>query len=140
VPTAIPHWVVEQLAWGLNESGKAVRGSRILILGVAYKKDVDDIRESPALEIMELLEERGAELSYHDPYTPRLHKMRKHDFSNMASVELSPEFLGLQDAVLIATDHTKIDYEWIVRHSRHVVDTRNATRNVSEGREKIVRA
>jgi UDP-N-acetyl-D-glucosamine dehydrogenase len=140
VNTAIPHWVVEKLAWGLNDHGKSVRGSRILILGVAYKKDVDDTRESPALEIMELLEERGAKLSYHDSYAPRLYKVRKHDFSNMASQELTEDFLQHQDAILIATDHSDVDYARIVRHAKLVVDTRNATRHVTEGRERIVRA
>jgi UDP-N-acetyl-D-glucosamine dehydrogenase len=140
VNTAVPHFVVEKIAWGLNEARKSVRGARILILGVAYKKDVDDIRESPSMEIMELLEDHGAVLSYHDPYVARLHKMRHYDFSNMTSVPLDEQTLAAQDAVLIATDHSRIDYAWLVEHSRLVVDTRNATRDVTEGREKIVRA
>jgi len=140
VNTAVPRFVVEKIAWGLNDHEKSVRGANILILGVAYKKDVDDIRESPALEIMELLKERGAHTSYHDPFVPRLHKMRKQDYSDVASQELTEELLGKQDAVLIATEHTAIDYAWVVKHAALVVDTRNATRDVTEGREKIVRA
>ena len=140
VNTAVPRFVVEKIAWGLNEHAKSVRNARILILGVAYKKDVDDIRESPAVEIMSLLEERGADLCYHDPFVPRLHKMRNYDFSRLSSLELTEELLGEQDAVLIATDHSDIDYQWIVDHSVLVVDTRNATRRSTEGREKIVRA
>ncbi len=140
VNTSIPRFVVEKIAWGLNDHGKSVRGADILILGVAYKKDVDDVRESPALEIMSLLQEKGANLSYHDPFVPRLRKMRRYDFSELSSKELTEELLWEQDAVVIATDHTDIDYQWIVEHSPLVVDTRNATRDVSDGRDKIVRA
>jgi UDP-N-acetyl-D-glucosamine dehydrogenase len=140
VNSAIPHYVVERITTALNDKGKAVRGSKILILGVAYKKDVDDVRESPALEIMELLEDKGATLSYSDPYIPRLHKMRKHDFSHMSSAALTEDLLKKSDAVLITTDHTGIDYQWLVTNSALVVDTRNATREVRQGREKVVRA
>ncbi len=140
VNTAVPRFVVEKIVWGLNEHAKSVRNARILILGVAYKKDVDDIRESPAVEIMSLLEERGADLCYHDPFVPRLHKMRNYDFSRLSSRELTEELLEEQDAVLIATDHSDIDYQWIVDHSVLVVDTRNATRRSTEGRGNIVRA
>jgi UDP-N-acetyl-D-glucosamine dehydrogenase len=124
----------------LNDKGKATRGSKVLMLGVAYKKDVDDVRESPALEIMELLQDKGAVLSYSDPYIPRLHKMRRYDFSHMSSNPLTEELLKKYDAVLITTDHTNIDYQWLVTHSALVIDTRNATREVRQGREKIVRA
>jgi UDP-N-acetyl-D-glucosamine dehydrogenase len=140
VNTAMPAYVVERLGAALNDRSKAIRGSKVLILGVAYKKDVDDVRESPALEIMELLQHKGAVLSYSDPYVQRLHKMRAYDFSHMASVDLSVELLQAYDAVLITTDHTSFDYQWIVNHARLVIDTRNATRNVSQGREKIIRA
>jgi UDP-N-acetyl-D-glucosamine dehydrogenase len=101
---------------------------------------VDDVRESPALEIMELLQHRGAMLSYHDPYIPRLHKMRAYDFSNMSSTALTEDLLKSQDVALITTDHTNFDYQWIVDHASLVIDTRNATRKVTRGREKIVRA
>jgi UDP-N-acetyl-D-glucosamine dehydrogenase len=110
------------------------------MLGVAYKKDVDDVRESPAMEIMELLQARGAALSYSDPYIPKLHKMRNWDFSHMSSVELTDTVLKSQDVVLITTDHTVFDYQSIVDNSGLVVDTRNATRKVTRGRDKIVRA
>ena len=140
VNTAIPRYVVEKIAWGLNDHGKSIRGAKILILGVAYKKDVDDTRESPAMEIMRLLREKGAVLSYHDPFVPELYTMRHYDFSDMSSAELTEGLLKDQDAVVIATDHSKIDYGWIVNHSELVIDTRNATRDVAEGREKVIRA
>ena len=140
VNAAIPHYVVEKVAAALNEHSKSIRGSKILMLGVAYKRDVDDVRESPALEIMEILQDKGAVLSYSDPFIPRLHKMRRYDFSNMASSALTEDVLKSQDVVLITTDHTSVDYQWIVDHSSLVVDTRNATRGVSRGRERIVRA
>jgi UDP-N-acetyl-D-glucosamine dehydrogenase len=124
----------------LNDRSKSIRGSKILLLGVAYKKDIDDVRESPALEIMEILQEKGAELSYSDPYIPRLHKMRAYDFSKMSSVPLTEELLRGQDLALITTDHSAIDYQWLVDHAPVVVDTRNATRTVTRGRERIVRA
>ncbi len=140
INTAMPHHVVERIGEALNQRSKAIRGSRVALLGVAYKKDVDDVRESPALEIMELLEARGAILSYSDPYIPRLHKMRAYDFSNMSSVQLTADYLKSQDVALITTDHSVFDYNWIVENASLVVDTRNATRNVARGREKIVRA
>src|SRR5215471_1071246 len=140
INTAIPYYVVERIGAALNDHGKAIRGSKILVLGVAYKKDVDDVRESPALEIMELLQHKGAMLSYSDPYIARLHKMRAYDFSHMSSLQLTEDVLKAHDIVLITTDHTNVDYQWIVDHAAFVVDTRNATRKVTRGREKIVRA
>jgi UDP-N-acetyl-D-glucosamine dehydrogenase len=140
INTAMPHYVVQRIAETLNLKSKSIRGSKILILGVAYKKDVDDVRESPALEIMKLLKERGADLSYSDPYIPRLHRMREYDFSYMSSVPLNQETLRNMDLVLITTDHTNIDYQTVVDHSPLVVDTRNATRQVTRGSNKIVRA
>ena len=140
VNTSIPHYVVERVGTALNDRARSIRGSRILILGVAYKRDVDDVRESPALEIMELLQHKGAVLSYSDPYIPRLHKMRAYDFSHMSSVNLAESELKNHDLALITTDHTAFDYQFIVDHSPIVVDTRNATRHVTRGRDKIVRA
>src|SRR5262245_37382036 len=140
VNTSIPYYVVERIGAALNNRSKSIRGSKVLILGVAYKKDVDDVRESPALEIMELLQHKGAVLSYSDPYIPRLHKMRAYDFSHMSSLQLTEDVLKRHDMALITTDHTNVDYQWIVDHSALVVDTRNATRKVTRGREKIVRA
>jgi UDP-N-acetyl-D-glucosamine dehydrogenase len=138
INTAMPYNVVDALVSALNSHEKSVKGSKILLLGVAYKKDVDDLRESPSLKLLELLSARGAVLDYNDPYFPALHKMRHYDFSNMRSVELSPERLASYDCVLIATDHSSYDYEAIVRNSKLVVDTRNATRHVKQHREKVV--
>src|ERR1700688_817052 len=138
INTAMPYHVVDAIGSALNDRQKPLRGARMLVLGVAYKKDVDDLRESPTLKIMQLLTERGAHLDYNDPYFPELQKMRHYDFSNMRSVELSPERLASYDWVLIATDHSSYDYEAIVRNSRLVVDTRNATRDVKQDREKVV--
>jgi UDP-N-acetyl-D-glucosamine dehydrogenase len=140
INSAMPHYIVERVGATLNDLAKSIRGARILILGVAYKKDVDDVRESPALEIMELLQERGAVLCYSDPYISRLHKMRAHDFSHMTSVPLTEDTLRNQDLVLITTDHTNIDYQWLVENSPVVVDTRNATKGVKSGMEKVIRA
>ena len=140
INTSMPYYVVERIGSTLNDRSKAIRGAKILILGVAYKKDVDDVRESPALEIMEILQNQGAILSYSDPYIPRLHKMRHYDFSLMSSVSLTEEALKNQDVAVITTDHTNFDYQWIVDHAPLVVDTRNSTRNVVRGRDKIVRA
>ena len=140
INTSIPHYVVDRIGSALNDRAKSIRDAKILVLGVAYKKDVDDVRESPALEIMEILQEKGAVLSYSDPYIPRLHKMRAYDFSSMSSIELSEDVLKNQDVALITTDHSNLDYQWIVDHARLVVDTRNATRAVTRNRDKIVRA
>ncbi|HKQ88530.1 MAG TPA: nucleotide sugar dehydrogenase [Candidatus Acidoferrales bacterium] len=138
VNTAMPYNVVEALAHALNDRQKSIKGSKILLLGVAYKKDVDDLRESPSLKLLELLTQRGAVMDYNDPYFPALHKMRHYDFSNMRSVDLTPGKIGSYDCVLIATDHSSYDYDAIVRGSKLVVDTRNATRRVQNEREKVV--
>src|ERR1700751_3290612 len=138
VNTEMPYHVVNALAAALNRQKKSLNGSKLLILGVAYKKDVDDLRESPTLKILELLANRGAVLDYNDPYFPLLFKMRHYDFSNMRSVDLSPERLASYDCVLIATDHSSYDYDAIARDAKLVVDTRNATRRVKQHREKIV--
>lgn len=138
VNAAMPERVVEALGEALNQRQQCLREARVLVLGVAYKKDIDDLRESPSLRIMELLQGRGARVDYNDPYFPRLYKMRRYDFK-LASVELTPETLAGYDAVLISTDHSSYDYDAIVRSSRLVIDTRNATRLVKEHRERIVR-
>src|ERR1700719_860292 len=111
VNTAMPYHVVDAVANALNERQKSLKGSKVLLLGVAYKKDVDDLRESPSLKLLELLTARGAKLDYNDPYFPALHKMRHYDFSHMRSVELTPAAVATYDCVLIATDHTAYDYE-----------------------------
>jgi len=138
INTEMPYHVVRSVGAALNERERSVKGSKVLLLGVAYKKDVDDLRESPSLKMLELLTERGAEVDYNDPYFPALHKMRHYDFSSKRSVELTPRTIAAYDCVLIATDHTSYDYETIVKNAKLVVDTRNATRRVKSGREKIV--
>ncbi len=140
VNTRMPEYVVGRIAEFLNEQSKPLRGSRICLLGMAYKKDVDDPRESPSFELLDLLRARGAIVTYNDPHIPHLPQMRHHNVPEMASQELTPQFLNSQDCVLIATDHSVYDYEQIVRHSRLVVDTRNATRHVREGRGRIRKA
>lgn len=137
---AMPEYVVRRVIDALNERGKPLKGSKVCLLGVAYKKDVDDPRESPSFVLMDLLRSGGAVLSYNDPHVPRLPAMRHHDVPDLASEELTAEFLAGQDCVLIATDHSAYDYDYIVRHAPLVVDTRNATKNVSQGREKIRKA
>jgi UDP-N-acetyl-D-glucosamine dehydrogenase len=106
---------------------------------VAYKKDVDDLRESPSLKIMQLLLEKGARLDYNDPYFAQLPKLRHYDYSQMKSVELTPQALAAYDAVVIATDHSSYDYQAIVDAASLVVDTRNATKRVTRNHDKIVR-
>jgi UDP-N-acetyl-D-glucosamine dehydrogenase len=137
VNRAMPEYVVSRTSEFLNEFRKPVRGSKICLAGVAYKKDVDDPRESPSFELMELLLKRGAELTYSDPHVPRLPQMRHFDLPAIESQELTPKFLSSLDAILIATDHTAFDYDVMVKHAPLVIDTRNATADVSENREKI---
>ena len=136
----MPQYVIHRVAEELNRHGKPIRGSRICLLGVAYKKDVDDPRESPSFELIDLLLESGANLCYNDPHVPRLPSMRHHNVPDLSSVELTEEFLASCDCVLLATDHSAYDMDFVVRHSKLVVDTRNATQNVTEGREKIQKA
>jgi UDP-N-acetyl-D-glucosamine dehydrogenase len=130
----MPYHVLESVAKALNRHKQALNGSRVLVLGVAYKKDIDDLRESPALTIIELLQKEGAQVSYNDPYFPFVGKGRKYDLQ----MKCAPlENLGQYDCVLIVTDHSDYDYEGIVRESKLVVDTRNATRGIES--PKIVR-
>lgn len=136
VNLSMPYFVVEKLTRALGRHGKPLPGSRILVLGVAYKRDLPDDRESPALRIMEILRRHGAKFDYHDPYIP---SVRLAEGVELRSVELTKRILSLADAVLIVTDHSNIDYEWVVDHSRLVFDTRNATRAIERGREKVIR-
>jgi UDP-N-acetyl-D-glucosamine dehydrogenase len=131
VNTSMPDYVVERVALALNDQGKPVKGSKICILGMAYKRDVDDPRESPSFRLLELLAARGAVLTYNDPHIPVLPSMRHFQVPKLTSSRLTPEFLAEQDCVLIATDHSAYDYDQIVEHSRLVVDTRNATAGVT---------
>ena len=140
VNASMPEYVVERVSLALNRVQKPVNGSRICILGVAYKRNVDDPRESPSFRLMELLAARGALLTYSDPYIPRLPRMRHYDVPELTSCELTREYLAEQDCVLIVTDHSNVDYNFVVQHSRLVVDTRNATRGVSTTGAMIVKA
>jgi UDP-N-acetyl-D-glucosamine dehydrogenase len=142
INTAMPAHVIERLAGALNTRfAKALNGARILLVGLAYKKNVDDVRESPAFKLIELLESRGARVDYHDPYAPEIKPSREHpDLAGRRSVDWAPKSFGDYDAALICTDHDAIDYAGLVRHSALVVDTRNATRHVQEFRDRIVRA
>jgi UDP-N-acetyl-D-glucosamine dehydrogenase len=137
INSGMPLWVVDKIAAALNDAAKPIRGSRIAILGVAYKRDVDDPRESPAFRILELLEERGAALSYHDPHIPRLPAMRHYRVPALSSQPLTAEFLADQDCVVIVTDHTTVDYELVAAHSRLIVDTRNALGKIGIGSATI---
>ena len=136
VNTAMPEYVISRVMKALNEHGKSVKGSKILVLGLAYKKDVDDQRESPSFELIDHLQELGAEVSYNDPYIPKVKETRKMPL-DLVSEELTPEFLKSCDCVLVSTDHSNYDWEFIVKHSPLVVDARNATVKVKNGREKI---
>ncbi len=135
----MPYYVISKVADVLNQQGKAIRGSKILVLGLAYKKDVDDLRESPSIILIEQLKHRGAKVDYNDPFIPTTHKQREHDLK-MKSVPLTPASLRKYDIVLISTDHTQYDYDMIVQHAKAVVDTRNATAKVVRGRQKITKA
>ncbi len=139
INTFMPKYVVTRVMEALNEREKALKGARILVLGLAYKKDVDDTRESPSARLIELLQGYGAHVDYNDPYVPVVPEMRKYTLE-MSSVDLTEENLKSYDCVLISTDHKVYDIPFIVRHAQLVVDTRNATKSVTEGREKIVKA
>lgn len=132
----MPYFVVDKVIRALGETGKPLRGAKVLVLGVAYKKDIDDERESPALKVIQLLAKEGAEVVYHDPYIPEI---RPHGFFklHLKSVELTDELLWTSEVVVITTDHSCFNYDRIARHARVIVDTRNATRYVSQGLEKI---
>ena len=138
VNTAMPYHVVDSVASALNERQKSLKGSRVMVLGVAYKKDVDDMRESPSLKIIEQLTLRGANVDYNDPHFPEIPKLRHYNFQGMKSTPADSKSLAGYDCVLIATDHTSYDYPMIVESSQLVVDTRNATRRIARNRNKIV--
>jgi len=136
INTEMPYYVVDRLVEGLNSQKKSIKGSKLLLLGVAYKKDVGDVRESPALKIIQLIQDWGGEVYYNDPYVPEI-DARHPIKSPMRSIELKDEQIGQYDAVIITTDHSSYDYERIVEMSKLVIDCRNATQNVKAGREKI---
>ena len=128
VNTAMPHWVVGKVTDALNEEGKSLKGAKILVLGIAYKKNVDDPRESPAMEIMEILRDKGADLSYSDPFVPVFPPMRRHRFE-LRSVDLTEQALTSVDCVLLVADHDDFPYDFIAAHAPLIVDTRGVYRN-----------
>ena len=134
INSAMPDYVVEKVARALNDVQKPVSGSHVLVLGVAYKKNIDDVRESPALDVIRLLEARGAKVSFHDPHVDRI----REEGTEHIGVPLTRELLGSADAVVIVTDHDKVDYDLVVEHAQLVVDTRNATARVQPGRARVV--
>jgi len=139
INVAMPYYVVEKTADALNQHRKSINGSRIMVLGIAYKKDIDDDRESPGYAIMDMLMQKGAEVCYNDPWVPVLKPTRKYDFK-LTSQTLAPEFLSKLDAVIIVTDHSDYDIAQIVEHAKIIVDTRNATAGITAGKEKVVMA
>jgi len=139
VNAQMPGHVISRVVTALNDDGKALRGAKVLVLGIAYKPDVDDIRESPAAEIIELLVAAGADVAYHDPLVPVFPKMRKHDI-DLTSSPLTDETLEPQDCVLIVTDHTAVDYDLVGRSAGLIVDSRNAMARASAPTARIVKA
>lgn len=139
INTAMPEYVINKTETALNNIEKSVKGSNILILGIAYKKDIDDDRESPSLRLIELLLELEANIFYHDPYVPILKKCRKYDFK-LTSTELTKELLNNSDAVIISTAHSNIDYDLIANNSRLIIDTRNCMATVDNPKATIIKA
>ena len=139
VNRSMPDYVVSRLALALNDRGKAVKGARVLVLGLAYKPDVDDVRESPSFELIEKLEHLGACADYNDPLVPKTHRMRRYDLQ-MSSVPLNPQTLGGYDCVLIATNHSAYDWQMIADHAKLIVDTRGVMRRVSGNKDHIISA
>jgi UDP-N-acetyl-D-glucosamine dehydrogenase len=125
INTYMPYYVVENAAKFLNNQKKALNGSKVLLLGAAYKKDIDDMRESPSLRLIELFEREGAEVDFNDPYVPKLYKMRKYDYT-MESVDLVQKNLKSMTLVVLSTDHSDYDYQFIADNSKLILDTRNA--------------
>ena len=135
----MPRYVVQRTVLILSQRGQAIRGAKILLLGLAYKPDVDDVRESPSFELIEQLEALGAHVNYHDPYVPATHKMRRHDL-HMKSVDISPAILEEYDCVLIATHHSSCDWQMVADYARLVIDTRGVMRGFATDRDHIVQA
>lgn len=139
INTDMPHYVIHKVMEALNNQKKSLNGSKVLVLGLAYKPDIDDVRESPSLELIELLKARGAKVDYNDPYVPQTHKMREYDLK-MKSVPLSPARIRQYDCILISTHHSCYDYQMIVDNAQLVVDTRNACASVKGAKHKVVKA
>jgi UDP-N-acetyl-D-glucosamine dehydrogenase len=142
INAAMPQYVITRLADELDRRfSKGLNGARILILGIAYKKNVDDMRESPTLKLMQLLESRRARVDYFDPYIPEVPKTREHpEFAGWRSISFDPSGLSAYDAVLIATDHEGVDYKTLVDRSRLIIDTRNVCERCGLRSEKVVKA
>ncbi|MEM6690675.1 MAG: nucleotide sugar dehydrogenase [Planctomycetota bacterium] len=141
VNTRMPEYVIEKVTLALNEDSKAIRGSKIMILGMAYKRDVDDHRESPSFRLLEMLLDRGADVCYNDPHIPRFPVKRGYEeLPLLSSVELTPEALESMDLVIIATNHSAYDYQFIADHASLVVDTRNATSGLDHHQARILKA
>jgi UDP-N-acetyl-D-glucosamine dehydrogenase len=136
----MPLYVVQRTAAALNQQAKAVKGSRVLILGLAYKPDIDDVRESPSFELIELLEQQGASVDYNDPHVPATHYMRRWGDLGKRSVPLTPESLCGYDVVVVATHHSAYDWQQIADNAKLIVDTRNALAHVQGRRDHIVKA
>jgi len=139
VNTKMPDYVISKLADALNTKGRCFKNAKILILGVAYKKNTDDTRESPALEILNILRNKGADIYYNDPYVDHISGLRKYKF-DLKSTPLTQKLLQQMDATLIITDHSTYNYNWLVKNSNLILDTRNATIKVKTHRHKIIRA
>lgn len=135
INSSMPEYVVIKATDALNEQTKSVKGSHILILGIAYKKDISDVRESPALDIFRILERKGAILSYNDPYIPKF----SEDKINLTSVELSEDLLESMDCTILVANHSSYDYQWLVDHSNIFVDTRNVTKNLADPEKVVVK-
>ena len=143
VNTNMPNYVVSKIVDALNHKGKCLKKSRILILGIAYKKDSDDVRESPGVEIINILKSKGAKVDYHDPHVPAFSGKRHYPHLSMRSIKLTKETLKKYDCVVIITAHSSYDYKWIVKNSQLVVDTRNATNGIkglNANYKKIIKA
>jgi UDP-N-acetyl-D-glucosamine dehydrogenase len=140
INTQMPDWVVSKVMGALNTRGKPLNGSKVLVLGLAYKKDVDDVRESPSVVLIELLQRHGAKVDYHDPHIPVAKPMREHNIAHMKSISLTPGNLRKYDCVLIATDHTRVDYDLVCKHADLVVDTRNATGRKRRPAKRVLKA
>jgi UDP-N-acetyl-D-glucosamine dehydrogenase len=134
INSAMPDFVVEKVAWALNDDGKAVKGAKVLVLGVAYKKDIDDIRESPALDVIRRLETRGATVTYHDPHIPSF----REDGHEMVGVSFSDAVLDAADAVVVITDHAAVDYQRVADRAGLVIDSRNVMSRTRAGRARVV--
>ncbi len=139
VNTAMPYYVIQRVMEALNSRKKSINGSTVLLLGMAYKKDVDDQRESPSFKLIELLQEKGAEVIYNDPHIPSIKPVRKYSFT-MESIELTPEILASVDCVLLATNHSAYDYPFILKHSDLIIDTRNVFSGLEGAADKVVQA